>query len=87
MLINRDEKAREGSGENFVMISNLFWRPKADFSRGELYSDKSIFVSGKSPVMKPQNSMIFRNLILISKFNSCWNQCNVPKSLKELDLC
>lgn len=55
MLINRDEKAREGSEENFVMIANLFWRPEADSYRGKLYSDESIFMSGKSPVMKLQN--------------------------------
>lgn len=79
MLINRNEKAIEGSGENFVMISNLFLRPKADPSRAKLYSDKSIFVSGMSLVMKPQNLMVFRNLILLSQFNSCWNNCNVPK--------
>jgi len=79
MLINRDEKAREGSRENFVMISNLFLRPKADSSRDRLYSDKSIFASGKSPTMKPQNLMVFRNLTLISKFSSCWHQYNVPK--------
>lgn len=57
MLINRDEKSREGSGENFVTISNLFWRLKAG---GKPYSDKSIFMSAKSPIMKLQNLMVFR---------------------------
>lgn len=71
MLINRNEKAKEGSGENFVMISNLFLRPKADPFRGKLYSDKFIFVSGMSPVMKPQSLMVFRNLTLLLQFNSC----------------